>query len=903
MSKLGSLCRGLLLALAGFGTTGCPALLDDNFSTVPPDAAAGNTMASGANGGRGASGGLDASAGDPGSMNTGGMPDTGGTTQTGGTGNQSGASTGGTVSTMAGAGGDGGAAGATGGCSACKPTETCCDDVCVDTRFDADNCRTCGHGCPGTTCDGSSCTNTCAQGFIDCNHNVVDGCEVNPAIDPKNCGNCGIECGFGLECVEGYCVCPAGTADCDGYKDNGCEVDTSSDKASCGGCGKACGTNEACTAGLCGCAVGFLDCNGSAVDGCEASVTAADTCGSCQLDCGPHSTCVAAGQCDCTTGYLNCDAQAPGCETPTSDPLHCGACNVSCPANLPACDGTSCNLGCNGLTACGSSCVDTKVDPENCGGCGKAVGQNQVCVAGKPTCVAGYADCDANPNDCEVNTQNDAGHCGTCAIACKAGAECQSGSCACSPTTPNDCGSACKQCCSDAQCSDGDSCSADSCVNGQCQFSAECAAGGICCAGTGCFECCSDGDCSGGKVCTGNKCVNLTCPAPQIACNLKCVNPTNDANNCGSCGNYCGKGRSCSASACTPRWVSTSPPLAGFVARDRAAYAALGDKVFIWGGADASAKNLADGALYDPSADTWSALPLTGSPPSARVFASAVWTGSVMVVWGGGDAANNNDYATGSRFDPATNTWASMTTVGAPSGRRSAYGFWTGSRVLFFAGNDKGTNPLAGVYLYDPVNDKWSTGSTANQPGARLDPTVGWSGTQLIVYGGDAGFSNSASTYVYDLASNAWTKVSDGPTARAGAFGAWDGVSLLVWGGSNNGFRNDGRLYEPVADKWTGMGTAAQPGARWAPNRYTGWSFRTKPRVTLMVGGSGNSFFTDGGIYNSTTNAWTTIAAWPSGASHIYGVGVWTGTELVVWGGRTGTSAGNLTSAGERYLP
>ena len=896
MTKLKHLLRALVLAVASLGATGCPALLDDNFTTTPPDVA-GN--ASGANGGR--SGMSQGGSPSPGDMA--GAPEQGGSSAiNGGKTGKSGSDTGGTTLDLAGAAGAAGAV-SSDPCDTCKATETCCEGVCVDTRFDTNNCRTCGHGCPGTICDASSCTNTCTQPFIDCNQNVVDGCEVNPALDPQNCGNCGIECGFGLECVEGYCVCPAGTADCNGEKGDGCEKDTSSDKMNCGGCGKACSTNESCNDGSCHCAVGFLDCNGQAIDGCEAPITANDSCGSCQLDCGTHGACVAAEQCGCQPGYLDCDDQVPGCETPTSDPLHCGSCNVQCPANLPACDGSSCSDGCNGLTACGASCVNTKIDPENCGGCGKPVGPNQTCVASKPTCIANYADCDVNAPGCETNTQTDSLHCGTCPNACKAGADCQAGACGCSPTTPNDCGATCQQCCNDTQCSDGNSCTAETCNNGACESALECASGGLCCSGTGCFECCSDGDCTGNKVCTGNQCVNLVCTAPQIACNLKCVNPTNDANNCGGCGNVCGKGRTCSNSACTPKWVATAPPLAGFVARERAAYAALGDKVFVWGGSDAMSKNLADGAIYDPATDTWAAVGATGTPPTGRAFATAVWTGSVVVVWGGGDAANNTDYATGSRYDPATKTWQAMTTMGAPSGRRSPYGFWTGSRVLFFAGNDRQVNPIAGAYTYDPVNDKWATLSTMMQPTARLDPAVAWTGTQLLVYGGKINTNSAtAGTFVYDLATNVWTRVTDGPSQRSGAFGAWDGTLFAAWGGSFMGFKNDGKLYDPPTDKWITMGATGQPSARADPNRYTGWAARIKPRVTLLLGGTGNTFLTDGGIYNSTTNAWTSVTAWPSGFSHLYGVGAWTGTEFVLWGGRTGTAAA-LTTVGERYLP
>jgi hypothetical protein len=223
--------------------------------------------------------------------------------------------------------------------------------------------------------------------------------------------------------------------------------------------------------------------------------------------------------------------------------------------------------------------------------------------------------------------------------------------------------------------------------------------------------------------------------------------------------------------------------------------------------------------------------------------------------------------------------------------------------VLFFGGLDRAGNAVTGTYLYDPVNDKWSSASTSGQPSARLDSTVAWTGTQLIVYGGhtNSGAVN-ATTYVYDLASDSWQRVSDGPNQRFGAFGTWDGTYLSAWSGYNNSFRSDGKLYEPVGDKWTTMGSVGQPSLRWAWYRYTGWSFRIKPNVTLMLGGYGANFDTDGGIYNSTTNGWTPVAAWPSGAAHSYGVCVWNGTEVIVWGGGSG-AMGTLTTAGERYLP
>jgi hypothetical protein len=56
----------------------------------------------------------------------------------------------------------------------------------------------------------------------------------------------------------------------------------------------------------------------------------------------------------------------------------------------------------------------------------------------------------------------------------------------------------------------------------------------------------------------------------------------------------------------------------------------------------------------------------------------------------------------------------------------------------------------------------------------------------------------------------------------------------------------------------------------------------------------------DGAIYNSTTNSWTGVPAWTSGEAHRFGVGVWMGSEFLLWGGETG---GVPTSSGERLLP
>lgn len=48
---------------------------------------------------------------------------------------------------------------------------------------------------------------------------------------------------------------------------------------------------------------------------------------------------------------------------------------------------------------------------------------------------------------------------------------------------------------------------------------------------------------------------------------------------------------------------------------------------------------LNDGASYDPQTDSWAPLPAIGAP-AARMIATAQWTGSEWIVWGGWSGAN-----------------------------------------------------------------------------------------------------------------------------------------------------------------------------------------------------------------------------------------------------------------------
>src|SRR5207247_568297 len=122
--------------------------------------------------------------------------------------------------------------------------------------------------------------------------------------------------------------------------------------------------------------------------------------------------------------------------------------------------------------------------------------------------------------------------------------------------------------------------------------------------------------------------------------------------------------------------------------------------------------------------DTWTATSTTNAP-SARYDHTAVWTGTEMIVWGGGDPS--------SLWNPGTDTWASTSTVNAPSGRQFFTAVWTGSKMIMWGGFD-GVNFLNTGSRYDPSTDSWASTSTSNAPSEREAHTAVWTGSEMIVW-------------------------------------------------------------------------------------------------------------------------------------------------------------------------
>lgn len=254
----------------------------------------------------------------------------------------------------------------------------------TDVSADINNCGGCGNKCPTPSSGQAVCEDgvcgaaTCGTRYKDCNGDPRDGCETDTYRNTDNCGTCGNKCPSGTHaaaaCGLGQCklACQAGYLNCDGQTDNGCEVNGSADINNCGTCGNKClpsgAANATCAAGSCtvsSCAAPYLTCGAGPTTSCETNISNdANNCGACAKVCDPvdngtracQSNNCAIGSCD--TGYADCDGQlSNGCEAgTTSNPAHCGSCTP-----CPGYGLVSTNVGCN-INSCSFSCRGDNYD-------------------------------------------------------------------------------------------------------------------------------------------------------------------------------------------------------------------------------------------------------------------------------------------------------------------------------------------------------------------------------------------------------------------------------------------------------------------------------------------------------------------------------------------------------------
>ena len=138
----------------------------------------------------------------------------------------------------------------------------------------------------------------------------------------------------------------------------------------------------------------------------------------------------------------------------------------------------------------------------------------------------------------------------------------------------------------------------------------------------------------------------------------------------------------------------------------------------------------------------------TAGAPRAAADSVSVWTGKEMIVWGGVDYSARISLGSlpsvgaGGRYDPGTDTWKILSPTNAPATRTEHRGVWTGREFLIWGGHmdtDTSREVLDSGARYNPVSDTWATLTIQNAPSRRVNSSAVWTGEAMLIFGGYPG--------------------------------------------------------------------------------------------------------------------------------------------------------------------
>jgi hypothetical protein len=123
---------------------------------------------------------------------------------------------------------------------------------------------------------------------------------------------------------------------------------------------------------------------------------------------------------------------------------------------------------------------------------------------------------------------------------------------------------------------------------------------------------------------------------------------------------------------------------------------------------------------------------------------------------------------------------------------------------------------------------------------------------------------------------------------------------MIVWGGEAlpSGFFDTGGRYNPGTNSWTATSTTNAPTARRFHTAV--W---TGSEMIVWGGYDGSIYVNTGGKYNPGTDSWTATSTTNAPTVRGFHTAVWTSSEMIVWGGFNSTPpdpTGRLDTGG-RY--
>ncbi len=317
----------------------------------------------------------------------------------------------------------------------------------------------------------------------------------------------------------------------------------------------------------------------------------------------------------------------------------------------------------------------------------------------------------------------------------------------------------------------------------------------------------------------------------------------------------------------------------------------ISSKVYIFGGRSFATNPQAkdDGFSYDPVANTWSTLSTTGAP-SGRYWHQMIALGDSFYVFGGSRDTQPGMAPDSASFDTVAGTWSAMSMTGAPSDIDSAVGDPTGNQIFVFGR----INNVSNLYIYDATGDTWTAAATGHGLGstAAVDQfRMAWTGSRVLGYNTFTGVGA-----LYDPVGDSWSTISTtgAPTNRILPASGFQDGKFIIYGGDNNN-EVGGAMYDPVADTWTALATTGEPG-----KRSELWTVSTPEGLFLFGGATGSTSgiirLSDGYWFDPVANAWekATIDTTNQPSARSEGKLAFAASRIVVFGGngQNGQSVG-----------
>jgi hypothetical protein len=308
-----------------------------------------------------------------------------------------------------------------------------------------------------------------------------------------------------------------------------------------------------------------------------------------------------------------------------------------------------------------------------------------------------------------------------------------------------------------------------------------------------------------------------------------------------------------------------------------------GEELIIWGGTS-NGTVTGDGAAYSPATDSWRRI--SDGPLSARTRHMAVWTGREMIVWGGTQrTAGAGGLLDGAAYDPIADTWRTISPSPPGTDRTSAATAFVGGTAVFGGGGSSTGAAAESVLVYDVAADTWAQHDVGDNVVA-MTPFDG----RVAIATVDTLDRTGLDIELFDPATGSTEPLPGIPDLPADAY--FDSVGLAGSGSALFAAATvadlGGRpattvaVFDPGSGEWKGLRTYSadrfEPGNRpemvYAPG-LTEWTGAWL--VSWANGPAGVAPGTDRTIDRLPSSSI------PCGAA---GVSLWTGDELLQWGGQ-----------------